>query len=89
MEKLIQAIVIGLVGAAAVVVIMLVIGTLYALPVMWIWNYMMPELFGLPVIHFWQAFWGTTLCGLLFKSQTTSTLYRLLSKSQTTASSSK
>jgi len=68
MTTFIEGLAIGLVGAIAVAAVLLLVGALYAFPVMWIWNYMMPELFALPVISFWQAFWGTFLCGLLFKS---------------------
>lgn len=68
MTNFIEALGIGILGTIAVAGIMLVVGTLYAFPVMWIWNYLMPELFALPIITFWQAFWGTFLCGLLFKS---------------------
>ncbi len=41
---------------------------LFAFPVMWLWNYVCPELFALPLIGFWQAFALLLLCGLLFKS---------------------
>ena len=71
MTTFLEGLAIGLVGAVAVAGVLLLVGALYAFPVMWIWNYMMPELFALPVISFWQAFWGTFLCGLLFKSSHT------------------
>ena len=60
-------------GALVVTATVLVVGLLYALPVMWIWNWMMPELFALPQLTLWQAFWGTFLCGLLFKNTQTNT----------------
>ena len=47
MEKLIafiSAILLGLVMMALV-----------AFPIMWLWNYLMPVLFGLPLINIWQA----------------------------------
>jgi len=71
MTTFLEGLAIGLIGAVAVAAVLLLVGALYAFPVMWIWNYMMPELFALPVLTFWQAFWGTFLCGLLFKSSTT------------------
>jgi hypothetical protein len=41
-----------------------------ALPTMWLWDWLMPELFGLKTITLFQA-WGLNfLCGLLFKSHT-------------------
>ena len=30
------------------------------------WNYLMPLIFGLPTITYWQAFVLSLLCGLLF-----------------------
>lgn len=34
--------------------------------VMWLWNWLMPSLFGLPTLNFWQS-WGLSfLGGLLF-----------------------
>ena len=68
MTTFIEGGVMGLVAVGAFVLLMLFVGALYAFPVMWIWNWMMPELFALPLLTFWQAFWGTFLCGLLFKS---------------------
>ena len=51
------------------VLIAIVIGSLLiAFPVMWLWNYVMPDLFGLIKIGFWQALALSVLCGFLFKS---------------------
>jgi len=36
--------------------------------VMCLWNWLMPELFGFPRIHFWQALGLFALCRLLFGS---------------------
>jgi hypothetical protein len=44
------------------------ISVLYAFPVMWFWNWLMPEIFGLKQITLMQA-WGLSfLSGLLIKS---------------------
>ena len=44
-----------------------------SLPVMLLWDWLMPTLFGLTTITWFQA-WGLMfLCGLLFKSHTTTT----------------
>lgn len=44
---------IGLVfGGLFVVAIAILI---FGLPAMWLWNWLMPEIFGLPTINFWQA----------------------------------
>ena len=55
--------------------IFLVIGTvilisiLYALPVWFLWNLLIPDIFGLSVISIWQALGLSFLSGLLFKSK--------------------
>jgi len=41
---------------------------LTTLPVMWLWNWLMPELFGFVTITFWQALGMSTLCSLLFRA---------------------
>lgn len=33
--------------------------------VMWLWNWLMPEIFGLPMLSFWQAVGLLVLCRLL------------------------
>lgn len=53
-----------------VLLVAFLLGMLMAWPVMWIWNYMMPELFGVPVITYWQAFWGSFMVKLIFPSHT-------------------
>jgi hypothetical protein len=62
---------IGLVlGAIALAVLASLI---MALPVKWLWNWICPELFGLPAISVLQA-WGLgALCSILFKSHSTKT----------------
>ena len=35
-------------------------------PVMWLWNFVMPAIFGLPAMTFWQAFALYFLIRLLF-----------------------
>jgi hypothetical protein len=41
---------------------------LIAFPTMWLWDYVMPYLFGLPEITFWRALALVLLCGFLFGS---------------------
>jgi hypothetical protein len=41
---------------------------LLALPLQLLWNWLMPNLFNLPVITFWQALGLNMLAGILFKS---------------------
>lgn len=49
-----------------------VIALVFALPVMWLWNWLIPEIFGLVEIGFWQSFGLLILSSLLFKSNSTS-----------------
>ena len=47
------------------------VAALMSLPVMLLWDWLMPTIFGLPEITWLQA-WGLLfLCGLLFKSHIT------------------
>ena len=41
---------------------------LLALPLQLLWNWLMPNLFNLPAITFWQALGLNMLAGILFKS---------------------
>jgi hypothetical protein len=54
------------IGVAAVAVFAAVLG----LAVMWLWNWLMPSLFGLPALTFVQAVGLLVLCHLLFKGHT-------------------
>ncbi len=68
MDKLI-VIVFGLVLAAFVLALAAVA---IAIPLYFLWNWLMPELFGLKIVTFWQA-WGLVwLTSLLFKSSASS-----------------
>jgi len=51
-----------------VIGVLILAGLLFGAPVMILWNLLMPDLFGLPVIGFWQAFGLNLLASLLFKS---------------------
>jgi len=48
-----------------------VIGLILGFPTKWLWNYLMPDLFGLEEIHIWQAFAMNILASLLFKANVT------------------
>jgi hypothetical protein len=43
-----------------------------ALPTMWLWNWLMPVIFQLPEIGFWQALGLNILSGIFFRSSYTS-----------------
>lgn len=51
---------------AVFITAVIVFGVLLALPVMLLWNMVMPQLFGLNSITFLQALWLSLLCRFLF-----------------------
>jgi hypothetical protein len=52
-------------------IVLFAVAALMSLPVMLLWDWLMPTIFGLKEITWFQA-WGLLfLCGLLFKSHTT------------------
>ena len=52
------------------IALFIAISLLMAAPTMWLWDWLMPELFGLKEITLFQA-WGLNFfCGLLFRSHT-------------------
>lgn len=55
-----------------VIAIAAVMGLLIAFPVMWLWNWVVVDLFRTPVISYWQAYGLYLLCAILFKSSSSS-----------------
>lgn len=57
-----------------VLVALVVVGfsLLFSLPVMLLWDWLMPTLFKLPEITLFQAWGMLVLCGLLFKNSSAS-----------------
>ena len=52
---------------------LIILGALFlSFPVMWCWNYIIPSMFGLSVITYWQAFSLYVLAGLLIKGSSSS-----------------
>lgn len=49
--------------------IIIVMGLLWAIPTMLLWDWLMPELFGLSTITIWQAWGLNILAGIFFKNQ--------------------
>jgi hypothetical protein len=41
---------------------------LFTLPLQLLWNWLMPTIFNLPMITFWQAFGLNILAGILFRT---------------------
>jgi hypothetical protein len=58
--RIIGLVVLGIVGLA-------VFACVLGLAVMWLWNWLMPDLFGLHALTFWQAVGLLVLCHLLFR----------------------
>lgn len=52
-------------GAIALIVVLAII---FSLPTMWLWNWLMPVLFGLTKITWVQALGINVLSGILFRS---------------------
>ena len=53
------------------VLALILIAVIIAFPTMWLWNWLMPMIFGLPEVGVLQALGLLLLSGLLFKSTTT------------------
>jgi hypothetical protein len=51
-----------------VILIAAILAILFAFPTMWLWNWLMPAIFGLTKITFWQALGIDILSEILFKS---------------------
>lgn len=61
-------------GSAMIFVMLLALGLLFSLllslPLMLLWNWLMPVIFGLPTIGFWQAFGLCILTRILIPTST-------------------
>lgn len=55
-------------GILAVIGFLSIAALLLGLPLMWLWNWLMPNIFGLIEITFWQAVGLNFLASILFKS---------------------
>ena len=47
--------------------VLVVISAIFAFPTMWLWNAVVPDVFGLPRIGALQALWLFLLSGMFFK----------------------
>ena len=61
----------ALVAFMVTVLVMLLVSVLLAAPVMWLWDWLMPSLFGLRSVTLIEAWGLTILCNLLFSSRVT------------------
>ena len=57
-------------SAITVFGLIILVSLVCALPVMWLWDWLMPTIFGLKEITLFQAWGLMALCGLLFKNNT-------------------
>lgn len=55
-------------GFGLTVMLVIVGALLVSLPVMLLWNALVPEVFGLHPLTWVQALWLSLLCGLLFRT---------------------
>lgn len=60
----------AIVTVFGVIALVILLSALFALPVMWLWNYVVPHQFGLKEIDFLHAWGLNVLCGFIFKSST-------------------
>ena len=60
-------------NVSAIVAILCLVCLLLGLPLMLLWNWLMPIIFGLPVLTFWQAVGINFLASILFGKTNTST----------------
>jgi hypothetical protein len=58
------------VGLLTVLGLAILLAMIMALPTMWLWNYIMPDIFGLIEINFYQALAMNVLSSILFKANT-------------------
>ena len=58
----------GLIGTFLAILLALTAGLVSSLPVMWLWNAVAPDVFGLKPLTWAQALWLSLLCALLLKT---------------------
>lgn len=56
----------------ATLILIMLFALLSGVPVYFLWNWLCPKIFNLPVITFWQAVGLSALCGCLFKNTSAS-----------------
>lgn len=69
MTDIISGLITAIIGIALYVAVMAIFA---AWPIQLLWNWLVPTLFGGPIVTFWQAFGLMALSGLLFKSSSSS-----------------
>jgi len=56
----------GIKRVLKVLLFVLMAATVFTFAVMWLWNWLIPSLFGLHAVSFWQALGLLVLCKILF-----------------------
>jgi hypothetical protein len=64
----------GLIGTFIAVLLALAAALVSSLPVMWLWNAVAPDVFGLRPLTWVQALWLSLLCALLLRTSSFSKL---------------
>lgn len=59
-----------LITVIGVIILAFLLDLLLAWPFMLLWNWLMPMIFGLTTLTFWQSFGLMLLCSFLFKGST-------------------
>ena len=60
---------IKILGASLLLIgVLFIVALVIGLPIMLLWNWLMPVIFGLPTLTFWQAVGSAILANLLFKA---------------------
>ena len=54
------------IGCGIVAFLWVVVAIIIGFPIKWLWNWIMPNLFGLPEISFWMALGIALLASILF-----------------------
>jgi len=67
-NKIIDAIGTAMASVALVAAVLFIVALIIGFPVMWLWNGLVPELFGGPTISFWQAVGLFFLTNILFNT---------------------
>lgn len=53
--------------------LLVIFDLIFAYPFMLLWNWLMPAIFGLKVLTYWESLGLMILCGMLFKSSNVNT----------------
>lgn len=53
-------------GCGVIILAWAIIAVVIGFPIKWLWNWLMPNLFGLPEISFWMALGIALLISILF-----------------------